>query len=74
MADLLRQLPHYCYSLGMNKRDEYKVHMRDRRGRRSFTLANATSEAEAKRMAERHHRGGDNPKTIVSVEKTGRSF
>jgi hypothetical protein len=58
----------------VTQRDEYKVNMKDERGRKSFTLANATSEAEARAMAERHHGNGDRPKTVTSVEKTGRSF
>lgn len=58
----------------MGKRDEYKVNLKDERGRKSFTLANATSEDEARQMAEKHHGNGDRPKVVVSVEKTGRSF
>ena len=58
----------------MAKRDEYKVHMRDRRGRKSFTLVNATSADEAERVAESQHSGGDQPKEIVRSEKTGRTF
>ena len=58
----------------MAKRNEYKVHMRDRRGRKSFTLVNATSADEAERVAESRHSGGDQPKTIVGSEKTGRAF
>ena len=56
-------------------KDEYKVNMKDSRGRKSFTLVNATSETEARKTAARHHVGkGDNPKAIVSTEKTGRKF
>lgn len=58
----------------MAKRDEYKVHMKDERGRKSFTLVNATSEDEATVAAEKHHGHGDRPKVVTSVEKTGRSF
>lgn len=58
----------------MSKRAEYKVNMKDERGRKSFTLANANSEDEARTMAEKHHGNGDRPKTVISVEKTGRSF
>jgi hypothetical protein len=61
------------------KRDEYKVHMKDEKtGRRSFTLANAASEDEARKAAEKHHAAGNEhgnrAKTVTSVEKTGRSF
>ena len=56
------------------KHDEYKVHLRDPRGRKSFTLVNATSAEEAERVAESRHSGEDQPKTIVDSEKTGRSF
>ena len=48
--------------------------MVDPRGRRSFTLVNATSSAEAKARAEQHHGHGDRPKRVTVVEKTGRSF
>lgn len=59
----------------MGKRDEYKVHLKDRRGRRSFTLVNATSADEAERVAaSRHSWDPDNPKTVIGSEKTGRSF
>jgi hypothetical protein len=57
-------------------KDEYKVQMQQTGGgrRKSFTLVNATNEAEARRTAEKHHAKGDNPKRILSAEKTGRSF
>lgn len=58
----------------MAKRDEYKVHVKDERGRKSFTLVNAGSEDEARRVAEKHHGAGDRPKVVTSVEETGRSF
>lgn len=63
----------------MGRKDEYKVHMRDdHTGRKSFTLANAASEGEARKAAEKHHAAGNEhgnrPKTVTSVEKTGRSF
>lgn len=58
----------------MAQKDEYRVNMKDPRGRRSFTLVNASSEAEARKMAEKHHGHGDRPKTVTSVEKTGRSY
>jgi hypothetical protein len=60
-----------------SKRDEYKVSMKDARtGHKSFTLVNASSEDEARKVAEKHH-GHDNshgtrPQVIVSIEKRGR--
>jgi hypothetical protein len=53
-------------------KDEYKVNMKDERGRKSFTLVNSTSAAAAasKAKAESRHAG----KTVVSTEKTGRKF
>ena len=51
-------------------RHEYKVKMRDARGRRSFTLVNATTEAQAIAIAQGHHTA----KTVVSAEPTGRTF
>jgi hypothetical protein len=53
-------------------KNEHKVSMKDERGRKSFTLVNAGSEAEAQRRAEREPRHAG--KTVTSVEKTGRSF
>lgn len=55
-------------------KNEYKVHMKDERGRKSFTLANATNEADARKMAEKYHGNGDRPKAVTAVEKTGRTF
>jgi hypothetical protein len=53
-------------------KDEYKVQMKDERGRKSFTLVNSTSAsaAAAKAKAETRHAG----KTVTSTKKTGRSF
>ena len=56
----------------MGKRNEFKVQMKDERGRKSFTLVNAGSVGEARRraLAEPRHRG----KTVTGTEETGRSF
>lgn len=53
-------------------RKEYRVDMKDARGRKSFTLANATDEKDAQRQAEKHHAHGDKPKTVTGVKPTGR--
>jgi len=55
-------------------RTEYRVRMRDPRGRRSFTLVNATSPEAARAIALAHHGRGDRPKVVTAVEPTGRTF
>jgi hypothetical protein len=56
------------------KRDEYKVHMIDHRGRRCFTLVNAAGAAEAVQRAVDAHGHGPHAKKITVAVKTGRSF
>ena len=55
-------------------RTEYRVRMRDPRGRRSFTLVNATSPEAARAIALAHHGRGDRPKVVTADEPTGRTF
>jgi hypothetical protein len=49
---------------------EFKVNMKDARGRRSFTLVNARSASAARRIAAKNH-----PSKIIGVaDPTGRTF